>query len=152
MGSHRTYNGVSIPEFMYGTAWKKEETTRLVKLAVTSGFTAIDTANQIIHYDEARVGDALLDLSRQGIERESLFLQTKFTSAGGQDHRTPYDASADITTQVGQSFRSSLRHLRTPITWIRMSCTAPTCGWDWGRRTGKSGRPSKKSTSRAGLE
>lgn len=113
MGSHRTYNGVSMPEFMYGTAWKKEETTRLVKLAVSSGFTAIDTANQIIHYDEARVGDALLDLSRQGIERESLFLQTKFTSAGGQDHRTPYDASADITTQVGQSFRSSLRHLHT---------------------------------------
>ena len=113
MGSHRTYNGVSMPEFMYGTAWKKEETTRLVKLAVECGFTAIDTANQIIHYDEARVGDALLDLRRRGIERESLFLQTKFTSAGGQDHRTPYDASADITTQVRQSFRSSLEHLHT---------------------------------------
>lgn len=113
MGSHRTYNGVSMPEFMYGTAWKKEETTRLVKLAVECGFTAIDTANQIIHYDEARVGDALLDLSRRGIERKTLFLQTKFTSPGGQDHRTPYDASADITTQVGQSFRSSLRHLHT---------------------------------------
>ena len=38
-------------------------------------------------------------------------MQTKFTPVGGQDHRTPYDASADITTQVGQSFQSSLEHL-----------------------------------------
>ena len=40
--------------------------------------------------------------------------------------------------------------ISTPITWIRMSCTAPTRGWGWGRRTGKSGQPSKGSTSRAG--
>ena len=53
-----TYNGVAIPGFMYGTAWKKEETTRLVYEAVKAGFTAIDTANQLIHYDETRVGEA----------------------------------------------------------------------------------------------
>jgi diketogulonate reductase-like aldo/keto reductase len=98
---------------MYGTAWKKEATTHLVQLAVASGFTAIDTANQIIHYNEALVGEALLALDKKGIKRESLFLQTKFTPAGGQDHRTPYDASAGITTQVKQSFDSSLKHLHT---------------------------------------
>ena len=54
------YNGITIPSFMYGTAWKKEATTHLVQLAVASGFTAIDTANQLIHYQEALVGDALL--------------------------------------------------------------------------------------------
>jgi diketogulonate reductase-like aldo/keto reductase len=45
--------------------------------------------------------------------REDLFLQTKFTSLGGQDHRLPFDADADPATQVRQSFASSLEHLRT---------------------------------------
>jgi len=108
-----TYNDVAIPAFIYGTAWKKEETARLVELAVASGFAAIDTANQLIHYQEALVGEALLELARKGVKRESLFLQTKFTSVSGQDHRTPYDQSADLPTQVEQSFESSLQHLHT---------------------------------------
>ena len=108
-----TYNQVPIPPFMYGTAWKKEATKELMQLAVASGFTAIDTANQLIHYEEALVGGALQALEKQGIKRGTLFLQTKFTSVDGQDHRTPYDASADLTTQVRQSFDSSLTHLCT---------------------------------------
>ncbi|MBP0129240.1 MAG: aldo/keto reductase [Nitrospiraceae bacterium] len=107
------YNHVPVPSFMYGTAWKKEATTQLVQLAVAAGFTAIDTANQLIHYQEALVGEALLALAKQGVPRDRLFLQTKFTSTNGQDHRTPYDASADLTTQVIQSFDSSLAHLHT---------------------------------------
>ena len=108
-----TYNSVTIPSFMYGTAWKKEATTGLVLQAVEAGFTAIDTANQLVHYDEARVGEALLQLATQGITRDKLFLQTKFTPVNGQDHRLPYDAHANITTQVQQSFSSSLAHLHT---------------------------------------
>ena len=107
------YNNVPVPSFMYGTAWKKEATTQLVQLAVAAGFTAIDTANQLIHYQEALVGEALLALVQQGIMRDRLFLQTKFTPTNGQDHRTPYDASANLTTQVTQSFDSSLAHLHT---------------------------------------
>ena len=109
----RAYNDVSVPSFMYGTAWKKEATAQCVLLAVESGFKAIDTANQLIHYQEALVGAALKSLEEQGVKRTMLFLQTKFTSAGGQDHRTPYDPSADLTTQVKQSFASSLAHLAT---------------------------------------
>jgi diketogulonate reductase-like aldo/keto reductase len=109
----RAYNNVTVPSFMYGTAWKKEATTPLVLLAVESGFKAIDTANQLIHYDEALVGEALQTLQKNGIQRDALFLQTKFTPAGGQDHRTPYDPAADLTTQVNQSFASSLTHLVT---------------------------------------
>jgi len=108
-----SYNHVPIPSFMYGTAWKKEATRQLVQLAVASGFTAIDTANQLIHYQEALVGEALQAVEKKGIKRDTLFLQTKFTSVDGQDHRTPYDASADLTTQVRQSFNSSLTHLCT---------------------------------------
>ncbi len=107
------YNHVPVPSFMYGTAWKKEATTQLVQFAVAAGFTAIDTANQLIHYQEALVGDALLALAQQGVGRDRLFLQTKFTPTNGQDHRTPYDASARLTTQVTQSFESSLAHLHT---------------------------------------
>jgi diketogulonate reductase-like aldo/keto reductase len=107
------YNGVSIPSFLYGTAWKKEATAPLVQLAVESGFRGIDTANQLIHYDEARVGEALQALQSKGIPRASLFLQTKFTPVNGQDHRSPYDAKASLTTQVQQSFESSLGHLHT---------------------------------------
>ena len=113
MMNFTAYNNVTIPAFMYGTAWKKDATAHLVQLAVSSGFTAIDTANQLIHYEEARVGEALVALQANGITRESVFLQTKFTPVNGQDHRTPYDAAAKITTQVAQSFDSSLKHLHT---------------------------------------
>lgn len=109
----KAYNGVSIPSFMYGTAWKKEATSRLVQEAVEAGFRGIDTANQLIHYDEALVGEALQALERKGIRRESLFLQTKFTPLDSQGHTPPYDPSADLTTQVRQSFDSSLQHLHT---------------------------------------
>lgn len=108
-----TYNQISVPSFMYGTAWKKDATARLVEEAVNAGFTSIDTANQLIHYYEEGVGHALQALAKKGVSREKLFLQTKFTSTNGQDHRTPYDADASITMQVQQSFESSLKHLHT---------------------------------------
>lgn len=86
----------------------------LVEQAVDAGFRAIDTANQLKHYDEARVGQALTQLAAQkGIAREQLFLQSKFTSIDGQDHRLPYDAKAPLAGQVEQSMESSLEHLHT---------------------------------------
>jgi diketogulonate reductase-like aldo/keto reductase len=107
------YNQVPIPSFMYGTAWKKDATAKLVKLAVEAGFKAIDTANQRKHYDETLVGEALLSFFQQGVRRDSLFIQSKFTSIEGQDQRLPYDAKADLATQVRQSIDSSLQHLHT---------------------------------------
>ena len=65
------YNQIPVPSFMYGTAWKKEATAPLVQQAVSAGFTAIDTANQLIHYQEALVGEALLELAKQGTSRPS---------------------------------------------------------------------------------
>src|SRR5262245_10131529 len=108
-----TYNQVQIPSMMYGTAWKKDATSQLVKLAVESGFRAIDTANQLKHYDEALVGQALQEVGKQGVTRDQLFLQTKFTSINGQDSRLPYDPKASLTNQVKQSLDSSLQHLHT---------------------------------------
>lgn len=99
--------------FMYGTAWKEGETKRLVGLALTAGFRAIDTANQRKHYFEEAVGEALAE---SPVAREELFLQTKFTFQRGQDHRLPYDPKASLEVQVKQSVASSLEHLRT--TWL----------------------------------
>ena len=107
-------SGMAIPVFLYGTAWKEERTAPLVRSAILAGFRGIDTANQRRHYFEQAVGDALDELYKDGrVTRQDLFLQTKFTYAGGQDHRLPYDPQADFPTQVRQSFASSLQHLRT---------------------------------------
>jgi diketogulonate reductase-like aldo/keto reductase len=101
------------PTFIYGTAWKKDATTELVQTAVKAGFKAIDTANQPKHYSEWLVGEALEALAREGISRDSLFLQTKFTPLDGHDDRVPYNPKSDVKAQVHESFESSLKHLKT---------------------------------------
>jgi diketogulonate reductase-like aldo/keto reductase len=105
-----TVQGVEVPRFFYGTAWKEERTAELTGLALEAGFAAIDTANQRKHYQEAGVGKAI---AASGRKRASLFVQTKFTYLDGQDHRLPYDPEAPPATQVQQSFTSSLAHLCT---------------------------------------
>ena len=103
-----------IPDFLYGTAWKGDRTQALTELALRMGFRGIDTANQRRHYFEAEVGQGLAAAYRAGVvTRADLFLQTKFTSQGGQDRRLPYDPAADLSTQVAQSMASSLEHLGT---------------------------------------
>ena len=105
-------DGVRVPRLLYGTAWKEEATSRLTALALRQGFRGIDTANQRRHYDEAGVGQGIAETIRAGlVQRDDLFLQTKFTFRRGQDHRLPYDPKAPIATQVEQSFASSLQHL-----------------------------------------
>jgi diketogulonate reductase-like aldo/keto reductase len=108
----RQVRGVTVPTIMYGTAWKELHTEALTLQAINCGFRAIDTANQRKHYVESAVGAALsAALAARIATRESLFLQTKFTYPAGQDHRLPYDANADVDTQVHQSIESSLCHL-----------------------------------------
>src|SRR5256884_2631225 len=103
-----------IPDFLYGTAWKEDRTPALTELALRMGFRGIDTANQRRHYFEAGVGQGLAAAYRAGVvTRTDLFLQTKFTYQGGQDHRLPYDPAADLSTQIAQSMASSLEHLGT---------------------------------------
>ncbi len=106
--------GVRVPRFLYGTAWKEDETQRLTSLALHQGFRGIDTANQRRHYHEAAVGQAITAAIKNGlVTRDDLFLQTKFTFRRGQDHRLPYDPDAPIPVQIAQSFASSREHLGT---------------------------------------
>ncbi|HEX5623570.1 MAG TPA: aldo/keto reductase, partial [Sulfuricurvum sp.] len=109
-----TFENIKMPKLIYGTAWKKERTADLVVQAILSGFRGIDTACQPKHYDEALVGEALERLVQEGIGREELFVQTKFTPLAGQDpSRIPYDPNAPLEVQVAQSFEASKRNLRT---------------------------------------
>jgi len=107
-------SNLSIPSFIYGTAWKEELTAELTELALRSGFRGIDTANQRCHYFEEGVGFGLAAAYRAGvIKREEIFLQTKFTYKESQDGNLPYDPSASLEKQVAQSMASSLDHLKT---------------------------------------
>lgn len=103
--------GVEVPPLIYGTAWKEDATERLAGQALRAGFRGIDTANQRRHYHEAGVGAALKAALQGGLDRDAVFVQTKFTHRGGQDHRLPYDAGAPVARQVEQSFARSLEHL-----------------------------------------
>jgi diketogulonate reductase-like aldo/keto reductase len=108
--------GVRVPRFLYGTAWKEDQTQRLTEPALQQGFRGIDTANQRRHYHEAAVGQAISASAKSGVvARDDLFLQTKFTFRRGQDQRLPYDPKASIPVQVEQSIASSLEHLGVAV-------------------------------------
>lgn len=99
-----------MPRIFYGTAWKEDRTESFVEEALRSGFTAIDTANQRKHYYEEGVGRAINKFLKNQ-NRESIFIQTKFSPAMAQDHRKPYEDNDPINVQVQKSFQSSLEHL-----------------------------------------
>jgi diketogulonate reductase-like aldo/keto reductase len=105
---------IRTPRIIYGTAWKKADTARLVTLAIQTGFRGVDTACQPKHYDEAGVGSGVAASLREGLTRANLYLQTKFTSLSGQDpDRIPYDRKATLPAQVAQSVEVSLVNLQT---------------------------------------
>ncbi len=106
--------GMNVPAIVYGTAWKKDDTARLVTLALQAGFRGIDTACQPKHYNEAGVGAGIAASLGAGLSRTDIYLQTKFTSVSGHDPaRIPYDPAAPLRGQVAQSFATSLGNLQT---------------------------------------
>ncbi|WP_428737457.1 aldo/keto reductase family protein [Sulfurimonas sp.] len=110
----KNINPINMPKILYGTAWKKEKTTELVAKALRTGFRGIDTACQPRHYNEAGVGEALKILAAEGLQREELFIQTKFTPIAGQDpENIPYNPNAPLDEQVFQSFERSQLNLHT---------------------------------------
>lgn len=102
-----------MPNMIYGTAWKQEKTTRLVSEALELGFRSIDTACQPKHYREDLVGLALEKAFANGLKREDVFIQTKFTPIDGQEHSNmPYFESDDVITQLEKSFIKSKENLK----------------------------------------
>ena len=65
-------SALDMPRIIYGTAWKKDETQRLVVEALQLGFRAIDVACQPKHYNEPAVGRALEQLFNEQVYTLSL--------------------------------------------------------------------------------
>ncbi len=108
------HSKIRAPRIIYGTAWKKSDTARLVALAIQAGFRAIDTACQPKHYNEPGVGAGILAGLGRELARTELYLQTKFTPLSGQDpDHVPYDRGAPLPRQVAQSVVKSLENLKT---------------------------------------
>jgi diketogulonate reductase-like aldo/keto reductase len=111
-GSITTHDKVHL---VYGTAWKKDDTAKLVASAVKHGFRFIDTACQPKHYNEPGVGQGWSTAAEElGLKRSDFYLQTKYTSINGQDpNKIPYDEEASIPEQVKESLQVSLTNLKT---------------------------------------
>ena len=112
----------SKAHLIYGTAWKKGETARLVSEAVKTGFRFIDTACQPKHYDEASVGDGWSAAAQElGLTRGDIWLQTKFTPLSGQDpFNVPYNKELPIDQQAKESLEVSLKNLKVDYldSWV----------------------------------
>lgn len=110
MNTFESLSGVRIPLQIYGTAWKKEKTADLVELALKKGFRGVDTACQPKHYKEPLVGEGI---SRVGLSRSDIFIQTKFTPFRGQDPGDcPYDPDSPLEEQIKKSLEVSLENLK----------------------------------------
>ena len=104
---------IKIPNMIYGTAWKKEETSSLVYQALKEGFRAIDTAGQPRHYQEELVGIGIKKAFDEGLlKRDELYVQTKFTPIDGQDRNNmPYLKEDSLEIQIEKSFENSKKNL-----------------------------------------
>ncbi|KAM3566426.1 hypothetical protein ARSEF4850_000568 [Beauveria asiatica] len=127
-----TLNGVSrtrMPKLVYGTAWKKDETAKLVYTALKAGFRGIDTAAQPKHYNEQGVAAGLKKAVLEGIvKREHVFVSCRGTFVlklrvhNCLDRFRPnlhrpvaktkmrHDFSASVQDKVHQSVQSSLKN------------------------------------------
>ena len=84
-----TSRGDSDQVFIYGTAWKKNQTKQLVKEALVTGFRRVDTAAQPRHYQEDLVGAGIREAIAEGIvKREDLYVSKQTTLINGANiHR-----------------------------------------------------------------
>ncbi|KAL2828043.1 NADP-dependent oxidoreductase domain-containing protein [Aspergillus cavernicola] len=113
--SVQTASPTFISVFIYGTAWKKDQTADLVHQAINAGFRAVDTAAQPKHYREDLVGEGIRRALSDGTARRGdLYIQTKFTSIHGQNpDNMPYNPEDSVAEQVHASVKSSLYNLRS---------------------------------------
>ncbi|KAH8646347.1 aldo/keto reductase [Xylariales sp. PMI_506] len=104
-----------LPSFIYGTAWKRDDTAVVVSLAIQNGFTAFDTAAQPKHYREELVGQAIREAFASGTfkSREDIWIQTKFSRPASQDpENSAYQLDIPLERQVHASIKGSLHNLR----------------------------------------
>ncbi|KAE9379986.1 Aldo/keto reductase [Stipitochalara longipes BDJ] len=111
-----------IPEIIYGTAFKFENSASLAEAALKAGFRAIDTAGSKSAYREGwcwegHCGSAghwtRAGLRRGSVSSRGLQIQTKFSPFKPDKDPAlyPYDTTKSIPEQVVESVASSLANL-----------------------------------------
>jgi len=81
---------VNKPPFIFMPNWQKSDVAKAVTQALTTGFTAVDTAAHSARYQEEIIGTAMRDAVENGIKRrEDLFVRTE-TSKPQLDHELKY--------------------------------------------------------------
>lgn len=66
----------AIPEVIYGTAFKFDDTKRLVEKALETGFRGIDTASNKNAYSENLVGEGVAAAIASGdVSRDQLYVR-----------------------------------------------------------------------------
>ncbi|KAF5686949.1 aldo-keto reductase (AKR) [Fusarium circinatum] len=126
-----------IPHFIYGTAWKWDQTAESVMSALEAGFRAIDTAPQQSNYNETLVGQAIASwLHRRSVEEDKqpkVFLQSKFTLATGyEDGTKPFEDDDPPQVQVEKSLEQTCVRLcrgsagQLPLDALLLHCPLET--------------------------
>ncbi|KAF4959030.1 hypothetical protein FGADI_1908 [Fusarium gaditjirri] len=111
--SSRLVISQKVPLLLYGTAWKEEETSELTEKALKHGFTGLDTANYPTAYNEPLTGVGLAAGLGSGLNREDLFVQSKFTPAWAHDKdKIPFDVDQPLEDQIKESVQQTFDHLR----------------------------------------
>ncbi|KAF5228608.1 hypothetical protein FAUST_10976 [Fusarium austroamericanum] len=111
--SSRLAIGQNVPLLLYGTAWKEEKTSELTEKALKHGFKGLDTANYPTAYNEPLTGIGLSAGLDSGLNRNDLFVQSKFTPAWAHDEdKIPFDVNQPIEDQIKESIQQTFDHLK----------------------------------------
>ncbi|KAL3782818.1 hypothetical protein ACHAWO_005731 [Cyclotella atomus] len=106
-------------DIVYGAKSKGDDTARLVKEAIQSGFRHIATGGFHFEYNETGVGQGWIE---SGVPRNELYLQTLFVSQSTENYGVlnclleavcPPLSGMSIEEQVKLSVQSSLHNLQT---------------------------------------
>jgi diketogulonate reductase-like aldo/keto reductase len=121
MSSHtepKLQNGSPVPHLIYGTSIHSPSHPQPdIVQAIKSGFRGVDTACSRQFHDESRDGESIRTaLSERITSRESLLIQTKYTSPYGQpgdDQASwPYDIKDSHSLRVLKSISRSIKDLK----------------------------------------
>lgn len=142
---------------IYGTAWKKEETDKLVYRALEQGFRAISTAAQPKNYEEALVGRGVRQAIKAGVVSRrdvsvrfspalSILVSSSYTrNVHGHSHKGhTSDSSAQIQTTFTPAHSQAIKKV------VKTTRTGAHPGWPCPQWTSiPSGCPYDPATSLA---
>ena len=109
-------DGVRVPRFLYGTAWKEDETQRLTELALQRASAASTPPTSAATTTRPRSGRPSRRRSRAAWwPATTCSCRPSSPSGAGRTTACPTTPTAPIAAQVEQSFASSLEHLGTDV-------------------------------------